>query len=177
MSNIDPVIARLAVIGLVGALAVSPALAEENTGSMTVRARITASCTIDDIDPMQFGTLTASAAGATTGEIHAQSELRLTCTDGADWTVIANDGLNSGGTAQRRVTNASGTATVNYDLALDASQTMPMPTAIADAAGTDAAGIGDGNQQSFTIYGSVPAGQLLPADGAYSDTVTFTINF
>jgi spore coat protein U-like protein len=45
-----------------------------------------------------------------------------------------------------------------------------------NTSGTGVANTGNGTQQSITVYGTVDAGQNVPA-GSYSDTVVATVSF
>jgi spore coat protein U-like protein len=66
---------------------------------------------------------------------------------------------------------ASGTNTLNYQLYSDSARAVIW----GNTAGTDTVtGAGTGLAVNHTVYGSVPAAQLVPA-GDYQDTITVSI--
>lgn len=175
MLNIELLRRALWGVAFVASGASTAAVAQDIPGTMIVRATVAASCSIDTIDPLNFGTLVTVGSSATT-QLDAQADLTLTCSDGSEWTVHADGGLHDNG-GQRRVANASATTFVNYNLALDAGQSTPIPTTAGEATATLASGSGTDAQQIFTIYGRVPSGQAIPQADAYSDVVVFTVSF
>ncbi|MXO64142.1 spore coat U domain-containing protein [Altericroceibacterium endophyticum] len=74
---------------------------------------------------------------------------------------------------------ASGTTTdkVPYQLrsATGGAGTIWGNTATSSAVGNGVAGTGEGSDQSYTVYVTVPDANFTPAD--YKDTVTVTVNF
>jgi spore coat protein U-like protein len=67
----------------------------------------------------------------------------------------------------------NGAATVSYSLYSNAART----TNWGNTVGTDTvAGTGTGSNQSYTVYGSVPA-QTTPAPATYTDTITVTVTY
>jgi spore coat protein U-like protein len=66
-----------------------------------------------------------------------------------------------------------GGETIDYQMFKDAAYTENW----GDTVSTDTvSGTGIGTEQSFTVYGRVPA-QTTPATGTYTDTVTVTVTF
>ncbi|HEX2242653.1 MAG TPA: spore coat protein U domain-containing protein [Gammaproteobacteria bacterium] len=57
------------------------------------------------------------------------------------------------------------------------TRTQPAPPSGANTVGTDTvAGIGNGTDQPFTVYGRVPAGRQAPS-GSYTDSAMGTITY
>lgn len=63
-------------------------------------------------------------------------------------------------------------ALLNYVLTTDSAHT----TNWGNSTGSWVAGTGNGSTQAITVYGQVAAGQYV-APGAYSDTITATVNY
>jgi spore coat protein U-like protein len=137
------------------------------TTTMPVTMTITAGCTVTATS-VAFGT--QSTLGAATP---ATGTLGVTCTNTTPYTVSLDAGAGTGGTTTVRKMTGPAAAVLNYSLYRDASFTQNFGNTI----GTDtAAGTGNGNSQTITVYGRVPA-QTSPAPGSYADTVNVTITF
>jgi len=68
---------------------------------------------------------------------------------------------------------ASGTNVLNYQLYSDSARS----TIWGNTVGTDTVtGSGTGLALDHTVYGSIPAAQVVPA-GSYQDTITVTISY
>ena len=141
---------------------------------LSVTASVTANCTIAT-SPVAFGAydpITTNASAA----LNATGTVSVTCTSGASTTVTLGQGANAGtgssdAAPARRLSDGS-THFLTYSLYQDNGRS----TVWGNTAGTGVASTGSGAQQSLTVYGSVDAGQNVPA-GSYSDTVTATVTF
>ena len=87
-----------------------------------------------------------------------------------------NIGLSAGTATGATVTTrqmTNGAATVSYALYSNAGMT----TNWGNTVGTDTVGgTGSGNNQSYTVYGQVPA-QTTPAPATYTDTIVVTVTY
>ena len=132
-----------------------------NTGvdspSLIVTAEVEPNCLIqaDDID---FGTV-----GLIDAPLTAQGGLEVTCTPGAAYTITMGEGKNFR-EGSRHMSSDSGM--ISYGLFRDASGNTSWDVPCeGDASGND----------DQPVWGRVPPQQAAP--GAYSDTVTVTINY
>lgn len=149
------------------AIAASPtlalALAQTRTGRFSVRANVVADCQITTQD-LNFGAYdTATAAQANT-------PLVLTCTPGTGATISLGAG-SSGNPAARTM---KGPADLTYELFKDSALADPINTngTAFELEGPD----NSGTPVTFTVYGQVASGQLVPA-GDYVDTIQVTVNY
>lgn len=156
---------RKLTLGLaaVAVTASAPAFAGQTSGSMEVTVNVVNSCSLTAA-PIDFGTPDITV-GAT-----SSSASTLRCTPNAVATVLLSDGFNLLGGSRRMddVAGAvAGTQFINYALNN------------AGGAAWAAAGetfTGNGNDNPLGIAGVIPAQAAKPA-GAYSDTVTITVNY
>ncbi len=98
-----------------------------------------------------------------------------TCSNTTPYNVGLNAGTASGATVTTRAMFVSGTPSVvlNYGLYSNSGHTTNWGMTV----GTDTVtGTGNGSAQAITVYGQIPAGQLV-APGAYTDTITATITY
>jgi spore coat protein U-like protein len=141
--------------------------AQGQTAQTTFRvtATVQAVCEVTASD-LAFGVYTAQSGTPLQGT----TLLRATCTPGTTYNVGLDAGTSSGATVnQRRM--VSGANSLNYQLYSDSSRN----TIWGNTSGTDTVtGTGTGVAVDHTVYGQVPAAQVVPA-GAYSDTITVRI--
>jgi len=160
-----------AAYGLTSAFAmgtyVAPAMAATSTSTFQVTATVAASCQISTTN-LAFGAYTGAATTAT-------STISVTCTS----TTLYNVGLNAGTATGATVTtrqmtgSANANALLNYALYRDSAHTLNWGNTV----GTDTmSGSGSGAVQSLTVYGQIPASQIV-APGSYTDTITATITY
>jgi len=144
--------------------------AGQSTGTFGVSATVAASCTVSGTN-LAFGT-TVNALG---GNVDATSALTATCTNGSAYTIGLNAGAATAATVTtRKMTHTNTINTLNYSLSTIASG----GTNWDDIGGTTvASGTGNGAGQAITVFGRIPTGQTSAIAGAYSDTITATINF
>lgn len=160
-------------VGLLFASAAGLSNAATQTANLDVSATVSASCTISTA-AVAFGTYDPVVTNATSA-LDATGTVTTTCTNGSSVTILLGQGANadSGSTdaapARRMI---SGTDYLNYQLYSDTARTVVW----GNDATTDVAETGTGTAVSTTVYGSVPAGQNVPA-GSYTDTVVATVSF
>jgi spore coat protein U-like protein len=163
---------------LVGALVVSSdrAVAATATSNFTVTATVVASCTISTAG-IGFGNYDPVVANATT-PVDANGTVTVACTSGAATTVGMNQGATPTGAstaaAPLRQMASGAVNRMRYDLYQDAART----TAWGDVGTAAAEAYNSTGKAAVTlnIYGRIPSGQDVVV-GAYTDTVTATIQF
>ncbi len=132
----------------------------------TVSANVAPRCMIKTATDLAFG----SVPGFITANVDQTSQVTLNCTNGSAWNVGLGNGTNASGST-RRLADGSGNY-VTYELYRDSGRSLRWGTTInADTL----AGSGNGNDQSVTVYGRVPAQTAVP--GSYGDTVTVTVTY
>ena len=160
---------RIAVLLLFGMMPWAELHAQAQTATTTFRvtAKVQAVCEITATD-LTFGTYTSQ--GAT--PLQATTLLRATCTPGSTYNVGLNEGTSPGATVNARKM-VSGAQALNYQLYSDTSRT----TIWGNTTGTDTVtGVGTGLAVDHTVFGAVPAAQVVPA-GDYSDTITVRVYY
>jgi spore coat protein U-like protein len=147
------------------ALSHRPAAAATATSTFTVSATVQATCSIA-AGNLAFGTYTGVL-------INNTATLSVSCTNTTPYNIGLNAGTSTGATVTTRKMTGTGANTVAYGLYRDAGHA----TNWGNTVGTDTLpGTGNGAVQAVTIYGQMAAGQLV-TPGAYSDTITATINY
>jgi spore coat protein U-like protein len=161
---------RLAPLALAAALLVTaaPARAQTATNTLTVSATVIGSCTIDPAS-LTFTNYDPSAGAP----LDASGTITVNCTQGTDYWIGLDDGAAFSGT--RRMTN--GAEFLGYTLWRDAARTIAWdnadPVGQHSTANTPGPGYAAYNA---TVFGRIANGQIVPV-GAYSDSVTMTVNF
>lgn len=142
----------------------APSQAATATSAIAVTATVLSFCTIAAL-PLAFGNYSSALVVATT-------TVTVACTVGTTYDVGLDVGTGTGATvALRKLTLLA--STLNYALFREVGRTSNWGPTI----GTNTvAGIGTGVAQVLTVYGDIPAGQLV-TPGAYTDTVTATITY
>lgn len=128
-------------------------------------------CTVDALDSADLGTV---AAGATVTP--GSTTLRVLCPTGTPYNIgLAPSNGNMGG-AGVMLGTGSNPDTVGYQLRRT-SGTGPAwgNTATPTSVGNGVSGTGNGSNQDYTVFASVPNTNVRPDD--YSDTVTVTVNY
>ncbi len=135
------------------------------TTSFQVTAIVPATCTIT-ANPLAFGNYSGVVLSSTT-------TIFVTCSKTTAYNVGLNAGTATGATVSNRSMTGPVSALLNYKLFSNSAYT----TNWGNTVGTDTvAGTGNGVAQSLTVYGQVPAGQLV-RPGSYSDTITATLTY
>ena len=143
------------------------AVASTATSTMAVSATVVSSCTVSST-PMAFGTYNSAVLTST-------ATVTATCSNTTPYNVGLNAGTATSATVTTRGMFVSGTPGVvlNYGLYSNSSRTTNWGMTV----GTDTvAGTGNGAAQPITVYGQIPANQLV-APGSYADTITATITY
>jgi spore coat protein U domain-containing protein, fimbrial subunit CupE1/2/3/6 len=137
------------------------------TTQFQVQLTIQDECVIHSAPTLDFGT-----SGVLTAAVNQSSTIVIQCTNTTPYNIGLDAGTGTGATvAVRKMKN--GTASVNYSLYTDSGHN----TVWGNTIGTDAVGsTGTGANQSFVVYGQVPA-QTTPAANAYADTITVTVSY
>lgn len=134
------------------------------TTQLSVSATVLALCVIV-ATPLAFGIYSSAALDAT-------ATITVTCTPTTTYNVGLDPGLGTGATVSSR-TMTNTVSTLNYSLFRDSARTNNWGQTV----GTDTlSGVGSGLPQVLTVYGRVPANQVV-SPGIYGDTVTATITY
>ena len=154
----------LFIATLVLGLTSTSAVAATTTAPIAVSATVVAACSVTvSTGGVSFGNYTATAASAST------ATLTLQCTNGNAYTVGLNGGTSGSVTAR---TMMNGTTPLNYVLTTDSAHLSNW----GNTTGTWVSGSGNGNTQTLTVYGQIPANQFVTA-GSYTDSVTATVTY
>jgi spore coat protein U-like protein len=163
-------LARTAAIAAALTLSASPARAATATANLTVTATVLSMCTIPTAT-LAFGNYDPSLGSA----VDASVSVAVQCTYNSSYSINMSTGSNASG-AIRRMAGPAGEF-LTYELystaARDAASIWPTAAGPSYTAGTAGTGY---TAAPFTVYGRIPGGQIV-ATGAYTDTVTMTINF
>ncbi len=138
--------------------------AATTTTTFSVTATVISVCVVA-AQPLSFGNY-SPVSGST---LDATTTVTATCTLSIPYTVGLDNGVNASGT-QRRM--ALLTSFLSYELYSDSSRTQRWGSSGAELV----SGSGSGTAQSLTVYGRVPAGQVVGA-GAFADVITVTVTF
>jgi len=132
-----------------------------------VSATVNAVCAVTATD-LQFGAYTAQSGTPLQGT----TLLRATCTPNTTYYVGLDQGQSPGATVNQRKM-VSGASNLNYQLYSDSAHSVVW----GNTTGTDTVtGVGSGLAQDHTVFGSIPASQVIPA-GDYTDTITVRVYF
>ena len=138
------------------------------TFPFTASATVPASCKIDVVNNLNFGTV----PGLINNNNDQTTSLSFTCTKTTPWKVSLDGGLHVDGTTRRMQLGATNNY-VQYELYRDSGHNLRWGNTLdVDTVNST----GTGSSQSLTVYGRVPAPQSVPS-GNYSDTVTVTITY
>jgi spore coat protein U-like protein len=146
------------------ALLSGSAMAATATATFAVTATVQATCQITTT-PIAFGVYTGAVATST-------GTLTVTCTNTTPYNIGLSAGLATGATVTTRQMQGPAGALLSYVLTQDAAHA----TNFGNTTGSWEAGTGNGAAQLVTVYGQVAAGQS-PTPGAYTDTITATVNY
>jgi len=157
-----------AAFAMAAGLGASNARAATTTTTFPVTATVLKACAVN-ANPLAFGTYDPTAATP----LDATTTLSVLCTVGTSFTVGLNAGTATGATVTSRKMT-SGANTLNYALFQEAARTNNW----GNTPGTDTppAITAPVLASTLTVYGRIAAGQNVPA-GAYTDTVTVTVNY
>ena len=155
--------------GLFAAASMTPLHAQAGTAtaSMAVSATVLSYCTISTTT-LPFGSYNQVLLNGT-------ATLSIVCTLNSPYNVGLDIGTGTGATAAARKMTM-GSYLLTYGLYSDTGHSTVWGPTIGTNTVT---GTGTGilaTPQTLTVYGQIPANQLVPA-GTYNDTVTATITF
>ena len=162
MKRFNAVLLALGIVPWVG-------LHAQQTAQTTfkVSARVNAVCEVTATD-LDFGTYTAQ----NNTPLQGTTLLRATCTPGTTYYIGLDQGQAPGATVNQRKM-VSGAEVLNYQLYSDSNYS----TIWGNTTGTNTVtGSGTGIAQDHTVFGSIPASQVIPA-GDYSDTITVRVYY
>lgn len=164
---------RLASITLaLAGLGIAPAsIAATATGSLAVTALVLSTCIVA-ATPVAFGNYSIAARDST-------GVITVTCTpDILSYNVALGAGVGAGATvAERKLTSALSTDTLNYALYRDTLRTQNWgETQNTDTVASTLATTDLGAVKTFSVYGRLNANQT-GAIGAYLDAVQITVNY
>ncbi|KPC52910.1 Csu type fimbrial protein [Amantichitinum ursilacus] len=153
----------LGLIGAQNAMALTT-----QTSQFQVNLTLQAACTITS-SALNFGT-----QGVLTSAINQSTQLSVTCTNSAPYSIGLDAGNVTGSAVSSRLLQAgAGGPTVAFQLYQDSSRSQIWGNTV----GVDAlTGVGNGSAQTLSVYGQI-APQSTPAAGTYSTTITATISF
>jgi spore coat protein U-like protein len=155
-------------LGIMAGLALGGGAASATTTTSTfgVTMAITAECVINSTATLDLG-----SSGVINANHDANTPLHIQCTNTTPYTIGLDAGTTTGATVSQRLL-VNGSATVNYNLYTSSGYS----TIWGNSGGALVSSTGNGADQTFTIYGRVPA-QTTPAPGTYTDTVTVTVTY
>ena len=160
------------IVGVAAALiaAALPGVAFAGTTSatMAVAATVLEACTVT-ATPMSFGNVVPGSSN-----VDSSATLQLVCTPNADYDILLNNGSNASA-GQRRLANAGSTEFIPYNVFLDSNYSQPWGNSV--GVNTKAGVAGATGLASYPVYGRIPATATPVTAGAYTDTVTVTVNF
>ena len=143
--------------------------AATQSDTFDVTATIIASCSITAND-LAFGNYDPLSVT----NLDQTTTINVTCSNGAAYDIQLSGGLSTNVAARTMDDDATGTNFLNYSLFYDAARTNNWGV----TNGTDTyQGTGSGAAQVITVYGRIAAGQTTPPVGAYTDTITATIEY
>lgn len=134
---------------------------------LTVTALVQKNCTINATN-MAF-----PPKGVLSSATTATSQITVKCTNNNAYSVALDGGSVANNVLARKMKHATQADTVSYQLYQDAAYATIWGNA---SGGAPRAGTGTGSNQTYTVYGRVPA-QATPRPGDYKDVVTATITF
>jgi spore coat protein U-like protein len=149
------------------ALAALPIRAENRFTTLVLRSAVASNCRIA-VSDLSFGAYDPIVTHAGSN-LDAAALLTVTCTKGIAVNVLMDDGSHEVAGVRRMV---SGAQNISYALYRDASRSRQWERGNVVAARAE----GVFTPTTLGVYGRIPAGQVVPA-GAYSDTVTATVDF
>lgn len=144
-------------------------VAQSPTTTFKVTTNVQASCQVTAND-LSFGNYSPNAST----DNKAQSDLRVTCSPNVQYNIALNAGTGTGASIDNRKMTFGG-STLSYQLYRTSSRN---PNEVwGDTVGSNTMqGNGTGTPQTYPVYGTIPANQLVPP-GTYVDTITVNVLF
>jgi len=153
-----------------GFLLTGPLRAETAESSLAVTVSVSQNCRVAVAD-LPFGNYDPLLTHTTTS-LDATSRLEVSCTKNIPLTVTLGSGENQAGPEATRQM-AQGAQRLTYELFRNPSRTQAWGRG---EPGVRLRGTGRGAPDVLTIYGRIPAGQVVLA-GYYADTIVATLEF
>ncbi|WOC17359.1 spore coat U domain-containing protein [Pseudochrobactrum sp. MP213Fo] len=155
---------------------ISTSHATDATGSLKAKLGIGAACTLTSGNGsvLDFGNV-ADLSKLVNAETATGSGIKVKCSNGTPYKIGFDGGLNGEPAPYGYKRNMIGPSStlILYALYQDARRQEQWP-------GIDhknvVKGTGDGTEQEFPVYGTLPTGTAAPS-GNYADTVTVTLRF
>jgi len=161
-------------VALIAAVALmsGSASAETATDDLAVSITIENSCSVDVTGNVEFG-----AKGSLIGDITAEGEITVNCTQDHPYDVALNAGATDGATVAARLLVGTGvnTETIKYALYKDDTYSTVWGETTGEG-GDTVSGIGTGVGVAIPVYAKIEQTNTPPAD-TYSDTVTVTVSY
>lgn len=135
------------------------------SSSFTITAVVQPTCSIS-AGGLAFGTYSGLLVNST-------SNISVTCTKTTSYNVGLSAGTATGSTVANRSMKGPNSALLGYKLFSNTGRTANWGNTV----GKDTvASVGTGVLQTLTVYGQIPAGELV-APGSYTDTITATLTY
>lgn len=132
----------------------------------TVTAQVQRECLVS-ASALNFGN-----TGLLTTAIDSTSRIDVRCTANSPFQIGLGDGLHNTAPLARRMRSAAGNF-IAYELYRDSGRSLPWGAA---GSGLSQAGTGSGTNQTFSVFGRVPA-QATPPAGGYADVVVVVVTY
>jgi spore coat protein U-like protein len=163
------------------ALSAGPALAGQQTQSLTVNGSVSQSCTtLSSAQTLTFPAYDFQA-NASTADTAGPVSYTTQCTKGSSVAFSVDGGANFAHTSGTRALKSAGTGDyMNYGLFQDSADTTAWAFNSSTGGGTNGPTLNPtSNTQTLTltIYGSIPAGQDVSVASDYTDSVTVAVNY
>ena len=166
----DRKLSKILSICAVGLLVSQVSFGSTITASMPISATVNNSCSAVTASAIAFGNYNPLSSTPSDSD----GTIAVTCTNNTPFNVSLNGGTTTGGTiAARKLAGPDG-ADLSYNLYTDSGHN----TVWGDGTtGSVVSGTGTGSAVNETVYGAVPADQSGAVAGAYSDTVTVSVEY
>lgn len=168
--RLNPLKAAAMALPCLGVLMMAPAShAATDTATFNVTASIVDACDVQASD-VAFGAYSPSASTA----LDSTGAVSVYCTVGTNYALALNVGTGGGTYVSRRMT--SGSNQLTYNLYTTAARSTVWGDGSASTGTISGTGTGLLTAATHTIYGRMGISQDSPP-GAYSSTITVTLNF
>lgn len=166
-NHMKPALNRIAASALLAALCASPGLSATTTAVLTVTAAVADTCIIAATPGLAFGTIDSS----TTTDETVAGVITVSCTTAKTGLSLDMGGSANASSGQRRMYDGV-SAYLPYNIHSDSGHVTAV--AIDGQFGPDFDVLAAVPQQ-FSVYGQIPSGSY--SLGAYTDTITVTLNY
>lgn len=163
-----------ATAALCALLALAPDAGRASTPITTtfqVQITLVASCAIS-ANNLNFG----SGIGLLTTAVNGTSTLSVTCSNSTPYTLGLDGGSVSGSTVPSRLMAGTTTGNTGTTMSVQLYSDTGRTTVWGNSSGSWISGTGNGNAQSYIVYGQVPT-QTTPKPDTYQTTITATVTY